>query len=57
MIIVPVMTGGAALVMWMSELVTERGIGNGMLLLFFVGIAKDEILDNGKTILDAEWQP
>lgn len=38
-VIVLVMTGGAALVMWMGELITERGIGNGMSLLIFVGIA------------------
>ena len=28
-----------ALVMWMAELVTERGIGNGMSLLIMAGIA------------------
>ena len=33
------MTAGAALVMWMGELITERGIGNGMSLLIFIGIA------------------
>jgi preprotein translocase subunit SecY len=38
-VIVLVMTAGAALVMWMGELVTERGIGNGMSLLIFAGIA------------------
>lgn len=38
-VIVMVMTAGAALVMWMGELITERGIGNGMSLLIFVGIA------------------
>ncbi len=37
-VIVMVMTAGAALVMWMGELITERGIGNGMSLLIFVGI-------------------
>ncbi len=38
-VIVLVMTAGAALVMWMGELVTERGVGNGMSLLIFTGIA------------------
>ena len=33
------MTAGAALVMWLGELVTERGIGNGMSLLIFASIA------------------
>src|SRR5699024_7057540 len=34
-----VMTSGAVLVMWMGELITEKGIGNGMSLLIFAGIA------------------
>nr|WP_238956816.1 preprotein translocase subunit SecY [Mycobacterium intracellulare] len=51
-VIVLVMTGGAALVMWMGELITERGIGNGMSLLIFVGIAA-RIPAEGKTILDS----
>lgn len=50
-IIVLVMTAGSALVMWMGELVTERGIGNGMSLLIFAGIAA-RIPSEGKTILD-----
>ena len=51
-VIVLVMTAGAALVMWMGELVTERGIGNGMSLLIFAGIAA-RIPVEGKTILDS----
>ncbi|PRQ11599.1 preprotein translocase subunit SecY [Corynebacterium sp. 13CS0277] len=38
-IIVLTMTAGAVLVMWIGELITERGIGNGMSLLIFAGIA------------------
>ena len=33
------MTAGTGLIMWMGELITERGIGNGMSLLIFVSIA------------------
>jgi preprotein translocase subunit SecY len=51
-IIVLVMTAGAALVMWMGELVTERGIGNGMSLLIFAGIAA-RIPAEGKSILES----
>lgn len=51
-IIVLVMTAGAALVMWMGELVTERGVGNGMSLLIFAGIAA-RIPAEGKSILDS----
>ncbi|QCB27717.1 preprotein translocase subunit SecY [Corynebacterium endometrii] len=38
-VLVIVMTSGAVLVMWMGELITEKGIGNGMSLLIFAGIA------------------
>jgi preprotein translocase subunit SecY len=51
-VIVLVMTAGAALVMWMGELITERGIGNGMSLLIFAGIAA-RIPGEGKSILDS----
>lgn len=51
-VIVLVMTAGAGLVMWMGELITERGIGNGMSLLIFVGIAA-RIRVEGKQILDS----
>lgn len=33
-----VLTAGSVLVMWISELITERGIGNGGSLIIFVGI-------------------
>lgn len=38
-ILVLVMSAGAMLVMWLGELITERGVGNGMSLLIFAGIA------------------
>ncbi|SDP11436.1 protein translocase subunit secY/sec61 alpha [Actinopolyspora xinjiangensis] len=38
-VIVVTMTAGAALLMWMGELITERGVGNGMSLLIFTSIA------------------
>ncbi len=37
-IIVTTMTAGTALLMWMGELITQRGVGNGMSLLIFVSI-------------------
>jgi preprotein translocase subunit SecY len=33
------MTAGTGLIMWMGELITERGVGNGMSLLMFTSIA------------------
>lgn len=35
---VAVLTAGSVLVMWLSELITEKGIGNGGSLIIFVGI-------------------
>jgi preprotein translocase subunit SecY len=51
-VIVLVLTAGATLVMWMGELVTERGIGNGMSLMIFAGISA-RIPAEGKSILDS----
>ncbi len=33
------MTAGTGLVMWLGEMITERGVGNGMSLLIFTSIA------------------
>ena len=38
-VIVLVMTAGTSVIMWLGELITERGIGNGMSLLIFTSIA------------------
>ena len=38
-IMVLTMTAGTGLVMWLGELVTDKGIGNGMSLLIFTSIA------------------
>ncbi|MBF6133849.1 preprotein translocase subunit SecY [Nocardia otitidiscaviarum] len=51
-IIVLVMTAGAALVMWFGEQITEKGVGNGMSLLIFAGIAA-RIPSEGKMIWDS----
>ncbi len=39
LIMVIVMVAGTGVVMWLGELITERGIGNGMSLLIFTSIA------------------
>ena len=49
-IIVVTMTAGTAVIMWLGEQVTERGIGNGMSLLIFSSIAA-RILAEGRNIL------
>src|SRR5712692_6324457 len=35
LLIVLILTAGSALLMWMGELITKRGVGNGISLLFF----------------------
>ncbi|MBE9402739.1 preprotein translocase subunit SecY [Brachybacterium sp. Marseille-Q2903] len=39
LLMVLTMTVGTVLIMWMGEMITERGIGNGMSLLIFTSIA------------------
>jgi len=50
-VIVVVMTAGTAVIMWLGELITEKGIGNGMSLLIFTSIGA-RIPAEGKNILD-----
>ena len=38
LVMIITMTAGTAMVMWFGELITERGVGNGMSLLIFVSI-------------------
>ncbi len=38
-IMILTMTAGTAVIMWMGELITDRGIGNGMSILIFTSIA------------------
>ncbi|UZN02233.1 preprotein translocase subunit SecY [Cellulomonas sp. S1-8] len=39
LLMVITMTAGTGLIMWLGELITERGVGNGMSLLIFTSIA------------------
>lgn len=49
---VTIMTAGAVLVMWFGELITDRGVGNGMSLLIFAGIAT-QVPSQGGQILSS----
>ncbi|WP_019807068.1 preprotein translocase subunit SecY [Saccharomonospora halophila] len=46
------MTAGTAVMMWLGELITERGVGNGMSLLIFLNIAA-RIPEEGANILSS----
>jgi len=39
MMMVITMTAGTAVVMWLGEVITDRGVGNGMSILMFISIA------------------
>src|SRR5207244_10086941 len=43
------MTAGTAVIMWLAELITDRGVGNGMSVLIFTSIAA-RIPAEGNTI-------
>jgi preprotein translocase subunit SecY len=38
LLVVITLTAGTAVIMWMGELITQRGVGNGMSLIIFVSI-------------------
>jgi preprotein translocase subunit SecY len=50
-LIVLSLTAGTALIMWLGELITQRGIGNGMSILIFASIIS-RLPSEGKGILD-----
>ena len=47
------LTAGTALIMWLGELVTARGIGNGMSILIFASVVST-LPSEGNTILQQE---
>ena len=38
-LIIPTLVAGTALLMWMGELISQRGIGNGMSMIIFASVA------------------
>jgi preprotein translocase subunit SecY len=49
-LIVLIMTAGTAMIMWMGELITQRGIGNGMSVLIFTSVIS-RLPSEGRAIL------
>ena len=49
------LTAGTGLIMWMGELATERGVGNGMSLLIFISIASGFPVSMGAIIKSQGW--
>jgi preprotein translocase subunit SecY len=52
LLIVLVMTAGTAMIMWLGELITQRGVGNGMSILIFVSVIS-RLPFEGNAILQA----
>ena len=50
-----VITGGTLFLMWMGELISEKGIGNGVSLLIFAGIVAD--VPNSLRQILINWDP
>jgi preprotein translocase subunit SecY len=55
--ILTVITAGTVLLMWIGELITERGIGNGVSLLIFAGIISSLPANIGRMVLDIMFNP
>lgn len=54
------LTTGTIFIMWLGERITEKGIGNGMSLLIFIGIVARipiEIINTGKLVSMGELSP
>src|SRR5579883_2445794 len=52
------LTAGSAFIMWLGEQITERGIGNGMSLIIFVGIIvrlPDAVLELVQKVQTGDW--
>jgi preprotein translocase subunit SecY len=58
-VIVITMTAGTGVIMWLGEMITERGVGNGMSILMFANIASripsegSAIMSNGHALVFA----
>ena len=56
LLIVITMTAGTGVIMWMGELITERGIGNGMSILIFTSIASRFPSSLGSILTQKGWE-
>ncbi len=50
-------TAGTVLLMWLGELISEKGIGNGVSLIIFAGIVSSLPANAGQMILDITVNP
>lgn len=60
-VMVLILTGGTGLIMWMAELITDKGIGQGMSILIFMSICSGFLpqlwqIGYGTNGTDGNWQ-
>src|SRR5690606_34468226 len=55
MLVVLVLTAGTAMLMWMGELISQRGIGNGMSLLIFASVVSGIPAQFGQIKAEKGW--
>ncbi|CEA08862.1 Protein translocase subunit SecY [Arthrobacter saudimassiliensis] len=55
LLIIITLTAGTGLIMWMGELVTEKGVGNGISLLIFTSIAASFPSSLGAILTSQGW--
>ncbi len=55
--IIAVVTAGTVLLMWIGELITEKGIGNGVSLLIFAGIISSVPSHIGQMVREIMFNP
>jgi len=54
------MTSGTIFIMWLGEMITERGIGNGISLIIFIGIVArtpNEVINTVRSVLNGAINP
>jgi len=54
------LTSGTVFVMWLGEQITERGIGNGISLIIFIGIVArfpNDMVNTGRAVLGGDMSP
>lgn len=54
-LIVLTWTAGTALVMWLAELITQRGVGNGMSILIFASVVSSLPAQGGLIFSEGGW--
>ena len=55
LLVIATLTAGTALLMWMGELITQRGIGNGMSIVIFASVVSRLPFDYYRILQEKKW--